>query len=163
MALLLCLGLSLAGCRSKEDIPFLGRWEGDFTVAKVTGKTLVPLASRNNWKGYIILYRTADGELGNRCQIHMENEQEGFDATGHWKVQRRQIAVKFNKIVIDDAGGLDGRDPNKAYLEPIEIRQALSIPLSLNADAKAKLLQSSLVDFGPLEGAFRFEKTAMAH
>jgi hypothetical protein len=155
--------LTLAGCRTTADIPYLGRWEGDFTVKRVMGRTQIPNPSRNGWKGYIILYRTQDGALGNRCQAHLENEQEAVDLKGHWLVRARQISATFDNIKVDDAGGLDSRDPNKAYLEPNEINRAFSIPLVLTSEQKGKVLESPLRELGPLEGKFRFEKSALAH
>jgi hypothetical protein len=160
------LALALGGCRSKEDVPYLGRWEGSFTVSKLVGKALIPIAGRNNWKGYVILYRTqdraADGSmLGNRCQMHMANEQESIDVNGHWLVHRNQISIGFKKLKIDDAGGLDERDPNKAYIEPTEIDRAFATPLILNSNRKKNELQSPLVILGPLEGSYRFDKTAL--
>jgi hypothetical protein len=151
------------GCRSRDDVPYLGRWEGEFKAKRVLGKTQIPDPARNGWKGFIILYRTEDGGLGSRCTSHLENEQEAVDLKGHWIIHRNQIQATFDNIKVDDAGGLDGRDPNKAYLDPEEINKAFGVPLILTADRRAHILTSPLREFGPLEGTFSFQKSALAH
>jgi hypothetical protein len=163
IAALVVLSSMTHGCRSTQDVPYLGRWEGQFKVKRLIGKTQVATPSRNNWKGYILLYRTQDGELGNRCQSHLENEQEAVDLKGHWLVKRHQISVTFDNVKIDDAGGLDARDPNRAYLEPIEIQKAFSVPMVLTAGPSFQIFQGPLVEFGPLQGAFEFVKSKLPH
>jgi hypothetical protein len=155
------VGLILSGCRSKQDVPYVGRWDGQFMVSRLLGKTQVMSAKRNNWRGFVLLYRTRD-DGGTRCQMHLENEQETVEVKGHWELVKRQVEITFNDIKIDDAGGLDMRDPNKSYLDSGEIRKALSVPLILNSTGPTSL-SSPLVVFGPLEGAYSFKKATLGH
>ena len=147
--------IALMGCANSAQRPYIGRWTGEFDVKQVTGKLPISEPRRNKMKGFVQLYLT-----DSRIAFHMEGEQEAVDAKGHWEIRRHQIRLTFSDVKVDDAGGLDGRDPNKAYIPPTAIARALTSPLALNISPDNKGLSSGFVLIGPLLGSYSFTKDA---
>ncbi len=95
--------------------------------------------------------------------MHLEGEQESIDVSGNWSLVGKQIRIRFDKLVsIDDAGGIDLRDPNRAFIPTSALKQTVSIPLGLNPHDNNKQLSSPLVQIGPLLGHYEFTKDSLA-
>jgi hypothetical protein len=162
--LLACVAAgTLTGCRSKAELPYLGRWEGRFSVESVDPKLSIRSTARNTLRGFLQLYRT-----DNRCTLHLEGEQEAVDAKGHWEVKRREIVATFtgrlgDEIKIDDAGGFDLRDPNKVFIPATDLKAAFGAPIALHTASEDQALWSPLVKLGPLSGHFEFKKETLGH
>ncbi len=155
--LLLAPLLLVAGCADRARASLTGRWTGGFDVSKVTGKLQTSDPKRNDWQGSIQLYLT-----DTRCSMHLEGEQEAVDLQGHWHLNHKQIVVRFDSVKIDDAGGAEGRNPNKAFIAPADLQAAFAIPMTLDITEKGKALESPLVQIGPLLGSYRFSKDSLA-
>ena len=153
------MGLVLAGCFNRTEVPYLGRWTGRFVVESVDPKQPIHDPGRNGLHGSIQLYRTE-----NRCAMHLEGEQEAIDVSGTWALRGRQIVLRFNKLVsMDDAGGIDLRDPNRAFIPTADLKATVSTPLGLNVGSGGKRLTSPAVQIGPLLGHYEFSKDSLGH
>ncbi len=160
------LGLSIlggvcAGCLNKADVPYLGRWEGRYTVESVDPKLPIPAPARNALRGFLQLYRT-----DNRCTLQLDGEQEGVEVKGHWALKKHEIVLTFrgrsdDAIKIDDAGGIDLRDPRKAFIPPSDLAAAYSAPLALHIGPDNQSLSSPLIVIGPLTGHYEFKKESL--
>lgn len=153
----------LGGCADRAEVPYLGRWDGRFNVRTVDSTVPIRDPKRNSFRGFILFYRTL-----NRCALHMEGEQEAVDANGTWRLNAHQIVVTFRSkddsksgISIDDAGGADLRDPNKAFIPAKDLKDAFSKTLALNIGANRKELASPLIQIGPLTGSYEFTKDSL--
>ena len=152
------MGLALAGCFNREQIPYLGRWSGGFNVDHTTGKIELKDPHRYSMHGLLELYRS-----DSRCTLHIEGEQETVEAKGNWTIKGHEIQIQFSHLTIDDAGGPDERDPNRAFLPAADYQTTLSHDLGLRASADKKHLTSPLESIGPLLGSFTFDKDVQAH
>ena len=139
----------LAGC-DRSAMPFLGKWSGGFTVERA-GKGAVGGAARNSLKGFLQLYRT-----GERYELHLEGEQFGLVAGGTWSQKDGRLTLAPTSVKIDDGGGEETRDPNRAWIDPAQLREAYSRPLALRVSKDGKKLTGLLVSVGPLVGTHAF-------
>lgn len=131
-------------------MPYLGKWSGGFTV-ETAGKGSVGGARRNDLKGFLQLYRTDA-----RYELHLDGEQFGLVAGGSWDEKKGRVTLSPKEVKIDDGGGEEVRDPNKAWVKPDELRAAYSRPLSLRLSKDGQTLTGLLVDVGPLTGTHSF-------
>lgn len=131
-------------------MPFLGKWSGGLTVDRV-GPGVVGGPERNNLKGFLQLYRTES-----RFELHLDGEQFGLVAGGSWTQKDGQVTLSPKTVKIDDGGGQEARNPNRAWIDPADLRTAYSRPLALRLSKDGKRLTGLLVEVGPLTGTHAF-------
>ena len=131
-------------------MPFLGKWSGGFTVEKV-GPGAVGDAARNSLKGFLQIYKT-----GSRFELHLEGEQFGLVAGGSWAQKDGRVTLSPKDVKIDDGGGEEVRNPNRAWIAPPELRTAYSRPMALRLSKDGKRLTGLLIEVGPLTGTHSF-------
>ena len=145
------LPLLLAGCGDRSTMPYLGKWTGGFDVDSVAKGAAVSEPGRNRLKGFLQLYRT-----GERYELHLEGEQFGLVAGGTWAQKGGRVTLSPTTVKIDDGGGEETRNPNRAWIEPAALREAYSRPLALRLSKDGQRLQGLLVEVGPLTGTHAF-------
>ena len=138
------------GCVGRAAMPFLGKWSGGFTVERV-GPGAIGDAERNRLTGFIQLYRT-----GERYELHLEGEQFGLVAGGTWTQKEGRVTLSPTEVKIDDGGGEEKRNPNRAWIDPAALREAYSRPLALRVSKDGKKLSGLLLSVGPLVGTHAF-------
>ncbi len=144
------LALLLLGCGDRSKMPYLGKWSGGFDVETV-GKGAVGGRERNRLKGFLQLYRTDA-----RYELHLDGEQFGLVAGGSWSEKAGRVTLSPKEVKIDDGGGEEVRNPNRAWIEPTVLREAYSRPMALRVSKDGKSLTGLLMDVGPLTGAHSF-------
>ncbi len=132
-------------------MPYLGKWSGNFTVETVGKGAAVADPRRNDLKGFLQLYRTDA-----RYELHLDGEQFGLVAGGSWAQKDGRVTLSPTSVKIDDGGGEEARNPNRAWLDPAALREAYSRPLSLRLSKDGQHLSGLLVDVGPLTGTHAF-------
>jgi len=134
-------------------MPFLGKWSGSFVVSEIQGGGTDKDMKRESLKGYVQVYAT------NRSyKMEMEGEQETIDISGSWTIKGNRITLTPGKIVIDDQGGVDKRDPNKKFILSDEAQAAYGRPLILSESPDKKSFTGLLITIGKLVGTHRFVK-----
>ena len=131
-------------------MPLLGKWSGAFTVDKV-GPGAVGDARRNALKGFLQLYKT-----DSRFELHLEGEQFGLVAGGSWSFKGDRVTLTPKEVKIDDGGGEEARNPNRAWIDPAALRAAYSRPMSLRRSKDGQSLKGLLIEVGPLTGTHAF-------
>ena len=133
-------------------MPYLGKWSGGFTVRRA-GPGAVGGPRRNDLKGYLQLYRT-----GARYELSLEGEQFGVVAGGTWKERDGRVDLAPTGVKIDDGGGEEARNPNRAWIAPAALSEAYSRPMSLRLSKDGRRLTGLLVEVGPLLGTHAFTR-----
>lgn len=131
-------------------MPFLGKWSGGFTV-ETAGKGVVGGARRNDLKGFLQLYRT-----DSRYELHLDGEQFGLVAGGKWTQKDGRVSLAPTSVKVDDGGGEEARNPNRAWIDPAALSAAYSRPMSLRLSKDGKRMTGLLIDVGPLTGTHAF-------
>lgn len=134
-------------------MPYLGKWSGGFNVDTVGRGAAVADPRRNDLKGFLQLYRTDA-----RYELHLEGEQFSLVAGGSWALKDGRVTLSPTSVKIDDGGGEESRNPNRAWIDPPALREAYSRPLALRVSKDGQRLTSLLVDVGPLEGTHSFTR-----
>lgn len=143
----------LAGCGSRASMPYLGKWSGAFHVEKVAPGAAVKDPERNTLRGFLQLYAT-----GEKFELHLDGEQFALIAKGTWKQKDGRFTLSPTEVKIDDGGGEDARNPNRAWITPADLRAAYSRPLALRLSKDGQTLTGLLVDVGPLTGTHSFKR-----
>jgi len=141
----------LAGCGTRTAMPYLGKWSGGFDVEKVGPGAAIKDPERNRLKGFLQLYATNE-----KFELHLDGEQFGLIAKGTWKQKDGRFTFSPNDVKIDDGGGEEARNPNRAWINPADLRAAYSRPLALRVSKDGQKLTGLLVDVGPLTGTHSF-------
>lgn len=131
-------------------MPFLGKWSGGFTVERV-GKGAVGGARMNDLKGFLQLYKTDA-----RYELHLEGQQFGLVAGGSWSQKDGRVSLAPTSVKVDDGGGAEVRDPNRAWIDPKDLSAAYSKPMSLRLSKDGQRLLGLLDEVGPLTGTHSF-------
>ena len=142
----------LAGCADRSAMPYLGKWTGGLTV-ETAGKGAIGGARRNDLKGFLQLYKTES-----RYELHLEGEQFGLVAGGTWSRKDGRVTLAPTTVKIDDGGGQEARDPNRAWIDPAALSAAYSRPMSLRLSKDGTRLVGLLLDVGPLTGTHAFAR-----
>ena len=150
----LTLILFLAGCGSKDAIPYLGRWHGDFIVDSVTPPVSAKDMKREELHGSLQIYAT-----NLSFKMHFEGEQESLDAEGTWSHVGTTVTLKFKSVKIDDEGGAERRDPNLKFIAPSAIHAAYQRNLVLHLSKDKKTLAGLEVTLGSLTGRHMFTRS----
>ena len=153
-AIAILIGTMLVGCNMHTDLmPFLGKWIGKFQVSTVNGAGSEKDRAREELKGFVQIYAT------NRSyKMELEGEQETIKIDGTWTISGKRITLTPKKLVIDDKGGADQRDPNKKYIAAEDVRAAYGQPLVLTESANKKALHGMEITVGSLVGHHEFVK-----
>ncbi len=149
MIVLLSL-VALTGCGDRSAMPYLGKWSGGFTVERA-GPGTVGGARRNDLKGFLQLYRTDA-----RYELHLDGEQFGLVAGGTWTQKTGRVALSPTSVKVDDGGGEEKRNPNRAWIPADALSAAYSRPMSLRLSKDGKTLTGLPLDVGPLVGTHSF-------
>lgn len=145
--------IGLGGCADKAQLPFLGKWLGQFEVRDISSGGTDLDRKRESLKGYVQVY--ADKH---KFVMRMEGEQEAIDLLGTWSVRGRQLTLSFAEVKIDDMGGERFRDPNRKFISPTALRVAYARPVVLNLAADKKHLDGLTMTMGNLTGRHVFLK-----
>jgi len=132
-------------------MPYLGKWSGGFQVEKVRPGTAIADPKRNNLKGFLQLYAT-----DHRYELHLDGEQFGLIARGTWSEENGRLSLTSNDVKIDDGGGEEARNPNRAWIDPKDLREAYSRPMGLRLSKDGQRLTGLIIDVGPLTGTHSF-------
>ena len=162
-ALSLLMLMTLSGCQQhREMMPYFGKWDGGFYVdipessrAGAGGK--IPL-KRFTMEGYLMLYATRDG-----FKLHLEGEQVVIDVDGTWAVTKNsrgedRISLRPKGFKIDDFGGADLRDPNKAYIPSLDIRDTYGKEMLLRPSKDRQKLDGLPLSLGKLVGVHLWKR-----
>lgn len=169
IGLFLFLLISLTGCQQhREMMPYFGKWDGGFYIdeteskragftAPRLGKTSLPL-KRYTMEGYLMLYATRDS-----FKLHLEGEQVVIDIDGTWAVTKNsrgedRITLKPKGFKIDDFGGADMRDPNKAYIPSLDIRDTYGKEILLKPSKDRQKLDGLPISLGKLVGTHLWKR-----
>jgi hypothetical protein len=144
------VALPLFGCGDRSAMPYLGKWSGGYTV-ETAGKGSVGGPARNGLKGFLQLYRTES-----RYELHLEGEQFGLVAGGTWSQKEGRVNLAPKEVKIDDGGGQEARNPNRAWIEPATLREAYARPMALRLSKDGQRLTGLLTEVGPLTGTHSF-------
>ncbi|RYG48145.1 hypothetical protein EON79_05345 [bacterium] len=146
--------LALIGCTraNKELLPYLGKWNGAFEVEAMPGAKANDL-KRETLRGYLVLYATS-----RRFVMRLEGEQQAADLDGTWTLKGKQAELKATKVLIDDQGGEELRDPNKKWIPATDLKPKLESPIILNLSADTQRLTGPGISIGTRQGAFRFRR-----
>ena len=146
----LALFALLLGCGDRSAMPYLGKWSGGLTVDRI-GPGAIGTVARNSLKGFLQLYRTDA-----RYELHLDGEQFGLVAGGSWAQKDGRVTLSPTSVKVDDGGGEEVRNPNKAWIEPAVLSDAYSHPMSLRLSKDGQRLTGLLVEVGPLTGTHSF-------
>jgi hypothetical protein len=152
--ILLVAVLLLAGCGSKDKLPYLGRWHGDFVVDKILQGGTDKDRQREGLRGSLQVYATDD-----RLILHLEGEQEVIDVNGTWEHTGTAMTLRFTRIKIDDMGGANLRDPNLKFIPSVDVRTAFQRNMVLHLSRDKQKLNGLEVSIGPLTGHFLFTRS----
>lgn len=129
LAMLLPL-LAVAGCGDKNLTPFLGKWTGGLEVLRVkTGGDPKPYELRGDLQMYV-----------RKFELNLTGPQQTVMVRGTWTYEGKRVRLRANKMEFGDEGGEDKRDPNKAYLDPGDLRTFLGREQGLNLSNDKKRL-----------------------
>ena len=134
-------------------MPYLGRWGGRFIVERA-GPGAIGGARRNDLKGDLQHYRTRA-----RFELRLEGEQFAVTAGGSWSQKAGRVTLSPTSVKVDDGGGEEARNPNKAWIDPKALSAAYSRPLSLRLSKDGKTLTGLPLDVGPLVGVHSFVRS----
>ena len=134
-------------------MPYLGKWSGGFEVEKVGPGAAVSDPKRNSLKGFLQLYAT-----GRRYELHLDGEQFGLVAGGTWSEKNGRLSLAPVTVKIDDGGGEEARNPNRAWVDPKDLSAAYSRPMGLKLSPDGQHLTGLLIDVGPLTGTHSFTR-----
>ena len=67
-----------------------------------------------------------------------------------------RVTLSSTSVKIDDGGGEEVRNPNRAWIDPAALREAYSRPLALRLSKDGQHLTGLLVEVGPLTGTHSF-------
>jgi hypothetical protein len=168
-ALGLVLAITLSGCQQhREMMPYFGKWDGGFYVdeaestragfaAPRLGKSSIAL-KRYTMEGYLMLYATRDS-----FKLHLEGEQVVIDVDGTWSVTKNsrgedRISLRPKGFKIDDFGGADMRDPNKAYIPSLDIRDTYGKEILLKPSKDRQKLDGLPMSLGKLVGTHLWKR-----
>lgn len=140
------------GC-ARRDRALLGKWSGGFEVERLPENAAIKPRKRNNLTGYLQLYGTES-----KYELSLDGEQFGVVVTGNWASQEGRITLRPSGVKVDDGGGQESRDPNKAWIDPAVLSAAYSRPISLRLSKDGQRLEGVLIDVGPLVGTHRFKR-----
>lgn len=141
--------LATGGC-DRSAMPYLGKWSGGFTV-ETAGPGTVGGAARNSLKGFLQLYKTEA-----RYELHLEGEQFGLVAGGTWTHGDGKVTLAPTSVKVDDGGGEEARNPNRAWIDPAELSKAYSRPMSFRVSKDGGRMTGLLIGVGPLTGTHTF-------
>lgn len=141
----------LAGCQRGASMPYLGKWSGGFEVDRVRPGAAIKDAKRNNLKGFLQLYAT-----NSRYELHLDGEQFGLVAKGTWSEKDGRLSLAPQSVKIDDGGGEEARNPNRAWIDPKDLSAAYSRPMGFKLSKDGQRLMGLLIDVGPLTGTHSF-------
>ena len=132
-------------------MPYLGKWTGGFDVESVKKGLAVADPARNRLKGFLQLYRT-----GARYELHLDGEQFALVAGGTWAQKDRRVTLSPMSVKIDDGGGAEARDPNRAWIDPAALSAAYSRPMALRLSKDDQHLVGLPDEVGLLTGTHSF-------
>jgi len=134
-------------------MPYLGKWSGTFHVEKVAAGAAVADPERNTLRGFLQLYAT-----GEKFELHLEGEQFGLVSKGTWSLTKNRLSLHPTEVKIDDGGGEDARNPNRAWITPADLRAAYSRPMPFQISKDGQTLTGLLIEVGPLTGTHSFKR-----
>lgn len=154
-SLILLLPFALLGCGDQKTRPFLGQWNGEFTVSKVgRGGDTEKDRKQNALRGYVSIRLNKNIYL-----LHLEGEQQQIDIKGKWTYTGTQITLdpkEDTKIVTE--GGTNGPNPNLKYVPDPDLYEAFTKKIILNISPDGSNLTSPTTSIAFLEGTFKFTK-----
>ncbi len=152
------LGLiAVSGCNPHgELVPYLGKWDGKFTVLEAEPNATPNDLDRESLRGYLMLYATKM-----LFKLHLEGEQETVDIEGTWRLEKGRVFLDTKKTSIDDMGGENFRDPNRKFIPGEAIRATYSKPVTLSLDKTNKKLSGLPITMGKVIGKHEFEKLGL--
>jgi hypothetical protein len=162
-AISLLLLSTVTGCQQhREMMPYFGKWDGGFYVdvpeSQRAGATKNIALKRFTMEGYLMLYATRDG-----FKLHLEGEQVVIDVDGTWAVTKNsrgedRISLRPKGFKIDDFGGADMRDPNKAYIPSLDIRDTYGKEMLLRPSKDRQKLDGLPLSLGKLVGVHLWKR-----
>lgn len=144
----------VSGCGDQKKVPFLGQWNGAFTVEKVKkGPDTPEDRKHNSLRGYISIVLNKNGYT-----LHLEGEQQKIDVKGVWTYSGNQITFtpKDTKVVTE--GGPGGANPNFKYVPEEELYSAYLKKFTLKLSKDGSTLQGLTTTIAFLEGVHSFKK-----
>ena len=155
----LCGGLLCGGCaQRREMMPYFGKWDGGFYIDEKGSKAPLRPLKRYVLEGYLMLYATREG-----FKMHLEGEQVVLDIDGTWGVTKNargesRIQLNPKNVKIDDMGGAEFRNPNRAYIPSDAIRETYAKDLIFRPLANDQSLEGLEVSMGDLVGTHRWKR-----
>jgi hypothetical protein len=147
--------LLLAGCGSKDALPYLGRWHGVFVVDKIREGSTEQDRKREGLRGSLQVYAT-----NHSFKLHLEGEQEVIDGEGTWSHVGTTVTLKFTTVKIDDEGGAEKRDPNLKFIPALDVHSAYQRSMVLHLSKNKQALGGLEVSIGHLTGHHLFTRSS---
>lgn len=131
----------------------MGKWSGGFEVERLGDNAPIKEKKRNDLTGYLQIYGS-----NSKYELNLEGEQFGVLVTGTWTFKEGRVTLRPSEVKVDDGGGLEERNPNRAWIEPSVLSAAYSRPLPLRLSKDGQHLEGVLIDVGTLVGTHRFKR-----
>jgi hypothetical protein len=142
------------GCGDPKTIPFLGQWNGEFTVSKVLQGPNTPQdQKRHSLKGYLKIVLNKKS-----YSMHLEGEQQTIDVQGSWNYSGNQVTLSPIDVKVETAGKDEGVDPNRKWILPEDLYAAYLKKFVFRLSKDGNSLQGLDTTIVILEGAHVFKK-----
>jgi hypothetical protein len=146
--------LMILGCGDQKTVPFLGQWEGAFTVDRVLKGIDTPKdRTRHKLKGYVKIVLNKKS-----YKMHLQGEQQTIDIDGKWTYDGRQLTLEPIDVNIPPVSKEGDFDPNLKFIPAAELYAAYQKKLTFKLDEKTKTLTGLTTTIADLEGSHSFKK-----
>lgn len=144
----------MAGCSKNEAVPFLGQWDGGFTVEKITlGPDTVEDQKHHALKGYLAIVLNK-----NKYTMHLVGEQQTIDIMGRWEIKGQQITLDPLDAKVVSDGGKEGINPNLKSLPEEDLHQSYLQKLTFKLSSDGSTLTGLATTISYLKGTHSFRK-----
>ena len=152
---LLSFGVVMISRRGdKAPLPFLGQWQGQFTVDKVNVGPDSPVDRKQHiLRGYVSIRLDKMKYI-----MHLEGEQQQVDITGKWAIVGRQITLSPGDTKVKTEGGRDGANPNRKYVPEEDLYTGYEQKITLKLSKDGSSLEGLRTTIAFLEGTHSFKK-----
>lgn len=146
--------LALAGCSKNEAVPFMGQWDGGFTVEKVTqGPDTETDRKHHNLNGYLNVVLNK-----NKYLMRLTGEQQTVEIAGKWLLRGSQIVLDPTDVKVTSDGGKEGINPNLKALPEEELHQGYMQKVTLKLSPDGSTLSGLATTISYLKGTHSFRK-----
>jgi hypothetical protein len=142
------------GCGHRDLLPFIGQWKANFVVDKIKEGGSDEDRRREGLRGFLQMYATHQS-----FKLHLEGEQEIFDAEGTWSHDGDRVVLSFSSNKIDDQGGAEKRNPNLKFIPPSDLSSAFTRDMALRLSKDKKSMVGLETSIGHLTGHHVFTRS----